>query len=319
MTRRQVILVLPPGARGAIGDAELQRWLSQGRVGFREPDEDVLCRVARFLGHPVAAEGLAALRFWGQAGERPSAWIAAADPVHLETRLRELRVRALRPGDIDLREHDALIERLQAQIGGEEHAFIRLGGSSYLRARSAFVAPGVSPAVADGHVPDRFLPSGPGAADFHRLASEVQMLLHEHEVNAARAARGAPVINALWIWGGGTAPLATDANLPPLFSTDPLFTGFWASARSPAAAWQGNIGRCLEEAADRFVAVLPAVPRDDAADALQQVLTGLRKRMRTGEIRSSVLFFRDGLSISIGSLDRLRFWRGIDPNLQAPQ
>jgi hypothetical protein len=34
------------------------------------------------------------------------------------------------------------------------------------------------------------------------------MLLHEHPVNQQREARGAPVVNALWLWGGGTLPAA---------------------------------------------------------------------------------------------------------------
>ena len=41
------------------------------------------------IAHALPAAGLAALRFWGQTGERSDAWIAAADPVHLEARLSE--------------------------------------------------------------------------------------------------------------------------------------------------------------------------------------------------------------------------------------
>ena len=57
------------------------------------------------------------------------------------------------------------------------------------------------------------LPSGGDAMRFRALMNEVQMLLHEHPVNAAREARGVPPVNSLWFWGGGA--LARPAvNLP---------------------------------------------------------------------------------------------------------
>ena len=311
----QVFAVPPPGANGAIGDRTLLRWLSRGNVSHRPPREEVLNQVLRYLGQTVPSGGLAALRFWGQAGERPGAWMAAADPVHLETRLRELRVRAFGPGEIGLREHDALIESLQAAIGGEEHAFVRLGNASYVRAKETFAAPAVSAPVADGYVPDRFLPSGPLAGDFHRLQSEVQMLLHEHEVNRQRADRGAPVVNSLWIWGGGEAPEPREADLPPLFSADPLFAGYWASAGKTSANWQGDIAECLS--GDGFVAAMPELPRASSADTLQFLLSDLKRHFDRGRLCALALFFRDGLTVELERRDRFRFWRGIASPLEA--
>ena len=308
-------MVLPPGAYGAIADRRLLRWLSRGAVTFRPSAEEALNRVLRYLGQPVPSGGLAALRFWGQAGERPGAWIAAADPVHLETRLRELRVRAICPGEIDLRDHDALIESLQAAIGGEEHAFVRLDNASYVRAREAFAAPDVSAFIADGAVPDRFLPSGPLAGGFHRLQSEVQMLLHEHEVNRRRADRGAPIINSLWIWGGGEAPERREADLPPLFSADPLFAGYWASAGKASASWRGDIAECLS--GDGFVAVMPELPRASSADTLQFLLSNLKRHFDGGQLRKLALFFRDGLTVELSWRNRFRIWRGIASSLEA--
>ena len=36
-----------------------------------------------------------------------------------------------------------------------------------------------------------------------RLMTEMQMLLHEHPVNAGGTRRGVPAINAVWVHGGG--------------------------------------------------------------------------------------------------------------------
>ncbi|MCH4589211.1 hypothetical protein [Achromobacter xylosoxidans] len=39
---------------------------------------------------------------------------------------------------------------------------------------------------------------------WRRLLNEIQMSWHEHPANEARAARGLPPVNALWLYGGGT-------------------------------------------------------------------------------------------------------------------
>jgi hypothetical protein len=52
-------------------------------------------------------------------------------------------------------------------------------------------------------------PQGVDAMHWQRIATEVQMLLHAHPLNQARAERGELPINSLWFWGGGRAmPLA---------------------------------------------------------------------------------------------------------------
>lgn len=51
-----------------------------------------------------------------------------------------------------------------------------------------------------------FLPEGPHIAQWQRLSTEIQMLLHSHPVNEAREQRGALPINSLWFWGGAALP-----------------------------------------------------------------------------------------------------------------
>ena len=51
-----------------------------------------------------------------------------------------------------------------------------------------------------------WLPSAPGAMALQRLQSEMQMLLYQHPVNDARAARGVPAVNSFWVSGTGDLP-----------------------------------------------------------------------------------------------------------------
>jgi hypothetical protein len=48
------------------------------------------------------------------------------------------------------------------------------------------------------------LPTGEDAGQWQRWSSEVQMLLHEHPLNAARAARGLQPVTGVWFAGGGS-------------------------------------------------------------------------------------------------------------------
>lgn len=48
-----------------------------------------------------------------------------------------------------------------------------------------------------------YLPTGADSMWWHQRINEAQMLMHTHAVNTAREARGAPLVNSLWVWGGG--------------------------------------------------------------------------------------------------------------------
>jgi hypothetical protein len=48
-----------------------------------------------------------------------------------------------------------------------------------------------------------YLPYGAQALRWHSVLNEIQMLFYEHAVNQAREKRGEPVVNGVWLWGGG--------------------------------------------------------------------------------------------------------------------
>jgi hypothetical protein len=317
MKNAQAVVVLPSGAGGRVRDKRLRRWLSRGCVTFDPPRFEVLDRVLKIIDAPLPVGGYAALRFWGQTGERSAAWIAAADPVHLETRLRDLRVRALLPGQVSRDELRTLFEFLHSELGGNGQIdFARLGSFGYLRGDSGFETPAVSAAVAEGHVPDRFTPAGDAARTYHRLLGELQMCLHGHDVNDRRENAGLPAINSLWLWGGGLAPAVTERSLPPLYSADPLFKGYWVSCGGAVAPWQGGFDHCIDGAPEGFVAVSPEPAPEESGDFLESGLFRLKQLLHAGDIRSLTLLFRDGLMVTIGRIDKIRFWRGISPILE---
>ncbi len=65
----------------------------------------------------------------------------------------------------------------------------------------------------------------PDAARSAALANEIQMALHEHPVNEARERRGAPPVNAVWLWGGGRFARPAARPFRRVRTRDPLAAG----------------------------------------------------------------------------------------------
>ena len=268
------------------------------------------------IGHSVPAEGLAALRFWGQTGERSGAWIAAADPVHLEARLDHLCLHALRADAISRTDLRELFDYLQKTLGDDDrYAFARLGRLGYLRGADPIATAAVSPEVVDGRAPDEYMPAGENVATHDKLLSELQMALHSHELNQRRTAGGRHSVNSIWFWGGGIAPEKDARPIPPLFADDPLFRGYWNSCTGVTEGWKGNFDQCLSIAPDGFVAVVPDEVDYSHSAAMASYLENLRDILKRGDLRRLTLLFRDRLKIEIGKNDALRFWRRVSPLL----
>ena len=308
--------MLPPGRYGKVGRQDQRKWLSRGRIRSTEVAEELLARVLGEIGHSVPATGLAALRFWGQTGERSGAWIAAADPVHLEARLDHLCLYALRGDDISRTELRDLFDYLQKTLGDDEgFAFARLGHLGYVHGQEPIATAAVSPDVVDGSAPDEFMPAGELAASHDQLLSELQMALHDHEVNQRRAASGRRPVNSLWFWGGGTAPEKGARPIPPLFADDPLFRGYWDSCSGAIESWNGSFDEALSIAPDGFVAIAPDEIDLSQSEAMAICLENLKAVLKRGDLRHLTLLFRDGLKIELGKRDVLRFWRKVSPLL----
>ncbi|HEV7817322.1 MAG TPA: hypothetical protein VGP06_19750 [Janthinobacterium sp.] len=77
-----------------------------------------------------------------------------------------------------------------------------------------------SPDAAAGQNLTAWMPEGDGAPASRKLQNDIQMLWHAHPVNQAREARGQPVVNAFWLWGGAAAPTRPDQAAAPLFIAD---------------------------------------------------------------------------------------------------
>jgi len=301
------IAVLPAVGGGRLKDPSLRRWLARSDLQRQAEPKELLSSILAELNLPYPESGLGALRMWGQTGERPTVWIAAADPVYLEPRLDHLCLHAQDADSVPATDLRPLIDHLQATlVDSENYGFARLGTCGYLRASNPIVTADVPSYVAHMEMPNEFMPSGDDADAYRSLVSEVEMSLHDHEVNLGRQEQGLQPVNCLWLWGGGYAPEQKTVPHPPVFTNDPLLTGYWLSNTGVVANWPGDIASCVEASLAGFIAVLP--DKDDP-EVLERCLQELRELLRAGRVSRLTLMFRDGIEAGVERAHKLRVWR----------
>lgn len=195
----------------------------------------------RFAGQPLAADiGKALARadrmVDGETGERaqllrhfdllPRGWPMAAitrerdagdaalhqwlraDPAHVRPDMNGARVMAI--GDLGLSqdEADALARPLRPFFGDTGFQLSTPTPSRwYLALPVEAKLPAFSPPeTVLGDDLFSHLPDGPEGRRWRALLNEAQVILHNHPVNAARAAAGKMPVNSLCFWGGGRLP-----------------------------------------------------------------------------------------------------------------
>ena len=152
------------------------------------------------------------------------------------------------------------------------------------------------------------LPCGADAAELRRLMTEMQMLLHEHPVNARRARGGLPAANATWMWSVAnlTREISSSA-LPAAFGDEPYLKGLYLLHSQTIRADTFDVAALLEGA--RASPTTIALVKPDAFVALEtDWLQPLLGAVRSGVFAQLVVYF-DRWRFALRRGDLLRFWR----------
>jgi hypothetical protein len=136
------------------------------------------------------------------------------------------------------------------------------------------------------------------------------MLLHEHPVNAARARRGLPEVNAGWIWGVGSIAsrrARSGRMLPVAYGTESYLKGVYLLHDTPVRAQRFDADTlCAVDQEQGAVLAVAALLDLDALEA--QWLVPFSRALRRGAFEILSLHL-DRWRITVRRGHLLRFWR----------
>jgi hypothetical protein len=233
----------------------------------------------------------------------PQGWVALATPVHLVAGMSTVLLPADGLLELEPFEADTLTTEFNREFGGGAARLLRgLGSKIFCVFDERLAAQTTTPDEALGRDVWAFQPRGDGSQQLRRFAAEIEMWLFDHALNAARRARGAPAISALWLWGGG----AGDAPLPRIegwaAGDDALFASFDRRTRYPA-----------ERPPKSGVVVLTAWPGTAAwHDAERDWVRPALEDLKTGQL-SAIELSAGGISFRLSARALRRFWRKSRP------
>ena len=262
--------------------------------------------------------------------ETAPARCARADPVHLQADKDHARLVPAECLQLEADESAALVESLNAHFAADKLRF------SIGKKGRWYIAGVPEPAIATlptsqvaGRNVTAFLPGSADTAHWRSLATEVQMLLHAHDVNARREARGLLPINALWFWGGGKLPggvpglparLYSDAaialgvgrlNAATVMPLDEILAGL------PAPLLKLKADACVVVLDTRLLEAILLADTEKQHRILQQLDEGLLRDAQSmllrGQLSSVRLDCCDGQQFDLTRNRWLQFWKKARP------
>jgi len=182
----------------------------------------------------VAAQGelpAAPYSLIADGGDAHGAWWLRADPIHLRAERDTVLVSDATLFDIAQDEAEALAASLNRHFAASGMTLAALRPERWYARLELDPAMTAWP-LADvrGRPLGDLMPSGPQGRHWRAVLNEIQMCLHDHPVNQAREARGALVLNGVWLWGAGRLTEPPTTAYQRVVADDPLARGLALAA-----------------------------------------------------------------------------------------
>jgi len=236
----------------------------------------------------------------GDAGE--DSWLNV-DPAWVQPDMTGVRLLACGSMSLSMDEARALAEvlqpafaeaGLQLEVSAPDQWQLRLASDTPLPEFAA-------PEQALGEDLYQPLPQGAAGRPWRRLLNEVQVLLHQHPLNATRQSRGLPPVNSVWPWGAGRLPAPLQSVFAGVAGNDVLLQAMASHAGMPS---QILTPEAVAAAQAGWLVDLQDLQVGEFDDAWSSVLQTLARRQRLHVV------FASGERWSWRPWHRWRFWRG---------
>ena len=175
------------------------------RDTLASPAESWLLQRAGYVPPPDAPLGSGWPAFELAPSDHAPVWLAL--PCELHVSQQSVTLIDPRQSALDPAEASALLDAIRDDLADAGVEVLSVTDSEAWRWQLPpdWTPFGPTPACAVGEEVQHWWPQHPGARGWRQLLNLIQMVWHDHPVNQARVARGAPPINSLWLYGGGTA------------------------------------------------------------------------------------------------------------------
>lgn len=306
---------LRQGEQAATGWPHLARLAGRGAVSKRpiEARQDSMHAAildAVQLRNVAGSYPSAAVIRTGLTGERAGGFWLRAQPIHFAAGLDRLTTVPLHGHTrMSVAERQALTPTFVDHLlgsGFELHDGAE--GEWLLRSEAPLQVQTVNPEFAAANPAEQILPSGPEAGGLRRLMTEMQMLLHEHPVNAQRQLRGLPALNAIWLHGEGmlsdVSAERTAQALPAACGNDVYLRGVYRLHDRTVHPQPVDAASLLSQIGGPTLAFI-----DAGAEALEaQWLAPLSSALRAGAIARLTVMF-EGWQVRADRSAMFKLWR----------
>jgi len=269
-------------SRAGVSSAPQRDWLAGLFTLFDIQAEKTACPVAAIT---AAYDGLDAKDGW---------WLRA-DPVYLQPDRSQAVLVASDALQLQVDESAAMVETLNQHFAADGWRFTAPHPQRwYLRLDAADAITTTPLHEVMGQSVHPHLPHGDNRAEWHSRLNELQMLLHNHAVNAQRAEAGQMPVNSVWFWGEGEMPPAGSAPWDHVYSDDAVVRAlakFCDVECAPLVEFDPDTlqGRCLLVMTDCYASV-----QDKDAFGWLECLQSMQTRylspliggLRSGDINS---------------------------------
>lgn len=146
-------------------------------------------------------------------------WWLRADPVYLQPDRNQAVLVASDALQLQADESVVLIETLNEHFLTDGWRFYAPQPQRwYLRLEKAEAISTTPIHEVMGQSVHEHLPAGARQREWHTRLNELQMLLHNHAVNAQRVATGYMPVNSVWFWGEGAMPIIKETPWDKVYS-----------------------------------------------------------------------------------------------------